>query len=103
MKIEKSRLMELSGFNAGKEPLLLTESGPVYAHDLAEMIQQEVRKVMQEMQIRKAEQDVLYAQRTRSAAAAMGFAGTGFGGYQAPQKSFYGAGGTRGMLGPGFK
>jgi hypothetical protein len=105
MKIEKSRLMELSGFNQGHEPLLMLESGqPVYAYDLAEMIQQEMRKVMQEMQVRKAEQDIMKAQATRSASAAMGFSGIGFGRqHMSSQRPTYGAGGTRGFLGYGFR
>jgi hypothetical protein len=105
MKIEKTRLMELSGFNKGHQPLLMLESGqPIYAYDLAEMIQQEMRKVMQEMQIRKAENDIIKAQATRSASAAMGFTGVGFANHHMPKsRPFYGAGGTRGFLGQGFR
>lgn len=105
MRIEKSRLMELSGFNQGHEPLLMTESGPVYAYDLAEMIQQEVNKVIKEMQIRKTEQDLYRAQATKSVSAAMGFAGVGFGRQHLPTQArpMYGAGGTRGFLGHGFR
>ncbi len=105
MRIEKSRLMELSGFNEGRQPLLMLESGqPVYAYDLAEMIQQEMRKVMQEMQIRKVESDIIKAQATRSASAAMGFSGVGFGRqHMSNQRPVYGAGGTRGFLGHGFR
>ncbi len=97
--------MELSGFNQGREPLLMLESGqPVYAYDLAEMIQQEMRKVMQEMQVRRAEQDIMKAQATRSASAAMGFSGVGFGRqHMSSQRPTYGAGGTRGFLGYGFR
>ena len=104
MKIEKSRLMELSGFNQGHEPLLMTESGPVYAYDLAEMIQQEVTKVIKEMQIRKSEQDLYRAQATKSVSAAMGFAGIGFGNqHMSKSRPVYGAGGTRGFAGYGFR
>ena len=104
MRIEKSRLMELSGFNQGHEPLLMTESGPVYAYDLAEMIQQEVNKVIKEMQIRKTEQDLYRAQATKSVSAAMGFAGIGFGNkHMSKARPTYGAGGTRGFAGYGFR
>ena len=104
MKIEKSRLMELSGFNKGQEPLLMTESGAVYAHDLAEMIQQEVNKVLKEMQIRKSEQDLYRAQMTKSVGAAMGFTGIGFNNqHMTKSRPVYGAGGTRGFVGYGFR
>jgi len=104
-RIQKSRLMELSGFNKGREPLLITESGPVYAYDLAEMIQQEIRNVLNEMKLKNFQSDIITAQNTKSVSAAMGFVGPGFSSYNniAGNRIFKGAGGTRSMLGPGFR
>ncbi len=102
--LKKSRLMELSGFNKGQEPLLMTESGPVYATDLREMIQQELQKALQEMQVKSDEKLIDYARQTKSVGAAMGFTGVGFGGFKQDQSRMsYGAGGTRSILGPGFR
>ena len=45
-----------------------------------------------------------YAQQTKSVGAAMGFTGIGFGGFKQDQtRVSYGAGGTRAILGPGFR
>jgi hypothetical protein len=102
--LKKSRLTELSGFNKGEEPLLMTESGPVYRTDLQEMIQEELQKALQEMQIKKNVDQLQYAQQTKSVGAAMGFTGIGFGGFRQDQtRVSYGAGGTRAILGPGFR
>lgn len=104
MRIEKSRLMELSGFNQGHEPLLMTESGPVYSTDLREMIQEELQKALLEMNIQKQEKQLDYAYQTRSVGAAMGFTGIGFGGFKQDQSRVsHGAGGTKAILGPGFR
>jgi hypothetical protein len=102
--LKKSRLTELSGFNKGEEPLLMTESGPVYKTDLQEMIQEELQKALHEMQVKKNMDQLQYAQQTRSVGAAMGFTGIGFGGFKQDQtRVSYGAGGTRAILGPGFR
>lgn len=102
--LKKSRLTELSGFNKGEEPLLMTESGPVYKADLQEMIQEELQKALHEMQVKKNMDQLQYAQQTKSVGAAMGFTGIGFGGFRQDQaRVSYGAGGTRAILGPGFR
>jgi|LauGreDrversion4_2_1035121.scaffolds.fasta_scaffold697752_1 hypothetical protein len=105
-RLQKSRLHELAGFNKGEQPILLIESGPVYSYDLAEMIQQEIRNVLQEMEMKKAKNDIYRAQSTKSASAALGFYGPGFSSFNQNnqgQRVFRGVGGSRGMLGPGFK
>lgn len=101
--MNKHRWAQLSGLQA-EEPVLMLEGNiPFYEDDLKELVQEEIKKALEDNNLQAAQADIDAARVTQKVSTTLGFPGIGF----APVNKKGGAvsrgpGGTMGFGGPGF-
>tara|TARA_Y100001958_G_C21148887_1_gene485560 strand:- start:229 stop:540 length:312 start_codon:yes stop_codon:yes gene_type:complete len=102
--MNKQRWAQLSGFEPESPLLMLEGNTPVYKEDLAQMIREEIQKVLAETQSKKDISNIENARKNKSLTTSMGFAGVGFASNNKTSSSAVsrGPGGTLGFGGPGF-